>query len=346
MSSEFADVTNTGNLGEHAVDDYVPDYHKQHGGTQLELTLEPAPKQRQDYGFFGPGSPTWEVWATATAATVGFQRAVAIEAFDPDLSAAVNDTGGIYADMVSRYDKTVAYFATVALGDGQTAIRASDALMHVHKHVTGIEPVGGKRYNANNPESQLWIHLTAWHSVLKAYELFGPGKLPPEREKQYWRECGIAAELQTCRNLSIPASRDEVHEYFEAMRPKLGMSDGAKIALHQMLTSEKAIRIPKILSPAGKLGAKTIDMATIATMPMWMREMGDIRQSRDVDLGIVPIFKLGMRAIGASATGLLLLLDRISPSTRPIIEPILRGNPPLQKVTVTPAQAREQLYAR
>lgn len=346
MSSEFMDITNPRNLDEHAVDEYSSYDPRQHGDIHVELNLEPTSKQRQDYGFFGPGSPTWEVWASATAATVGFQRAVAIETFDPNLSAAVNDTGGIYADPVSRYDKTVAYFATVALADGQTAIKASDALMHVHKHVTGREPMGGNRYNANNPESQLWIHMTAWHSVLKAYEVFGPGKLPPEREEQYWRECGVAAELQTCRNLSIPASRDEVHEYFDEMRPRLSMSEGAKNALHQLLNSEGVIKTPKILSLAGKMGARTIDMATISTMPMWMREMGDIHQSPDVDLGVVPVFKLGMRAIGASATGLLLLLDRISPSTRPIVEPILRGYPPLHKVTVTPAQAREQLHSR
>jgi uncharacterized protein (DUF2236 family) len=344
MSSEAMNFPDPGYLGEPDADEYTSYHGRPH--LRLELNLEAAPKQREDYGFFGPGSATWKVWASATAATIGFQRAVAIETFDPDLSAAVNDTAGIYVDPVARYDKTVAYFATVAFADGQTAIKASDALMHVHKHVTGIEPVSGKRYNANNPESQLWIHVTAWHSVLKAYEMFGPGKLSERREREYWRECGVAAELQTCRNLPIPTSRDEVHEYFEAMRPKLGMTEDGKMALHQLLNSEKAIRRPKILSPAVQLGAKTLNSATIATMPMWMREMGDIRQPRAVDLAVAPVAKHSMRAIGASATGLLMMLDTISPSSRPIMEPILRRQPPRHKVTVTPAQAREQLYAR
>lgn len=337
-------VTNPENPVEPATEGYTI-FHARPDDMHLELNLEPAPKQRQDYGFFGPGSATWEVWASATAATVGFQRSVAIETFDPNLSAAVNVAGEIYIDPVTRYDKTMAYFATVAFADGRTAIKASDALMHVHKHVTGIEPVDGKRYNANNPESQLWIHMTAWHSVLKAHEMFGPGKLPEEREKEYWHECAIAAELQTCRNLPIPASRGEVHEYFEVMRPKLGMSEGAQMALHQLLNFENAIKAPMIVSPAVKLGAEAVNGATIATMPMWMRDMGNIHQSLAVDLAVIPIVKHGLRVIGASTTGLLMLLERISPSTRQIIEPVLRGQPPVHKVIVTPAQAREQLYA-
>ncbi len=45
----------------------------------------------QDYGFFGPGSPTWKVW-TGPTALIGFQRSVVLEHFDPDLAAAVADT--------------------------------------------------------------------------------------------------------------------------------------------------------------------------------------------------------------------------------------------------------------
>ena len=53
--------------------------------------------RRDDYGFFGPDSPSWKVWASPTA-LIGFQRAVVLEHFDPFLAAAVADSAGIYTD--------------------------------------------------------------------------------------------------------------------------------------------------------------------------------------------------------------------------------------------------------
>jgi uncharacterized protein (DUF2236 family) len=132
--------------------------------------------RRDDYGFFGPGSPSWKVWASPTA-LIGFQRSVVLEHFDPYLAAAVADSAGIYTDPRGRLDRTLAYFLTVAVADGRTAITVSNALMRVHAKANGVEPISGSRYSANNPDAQLWIHVTGWHSVLKCYERYGPGPL-------------------------------------------------------------------------------------------------------------------------------------------------------------------------
>ncbi|GAB2453226.1 hypothetical protein GCM10027262_77850 [Nocardia tengchongensis] len=79
-----------------------------------------------DYGFFGPGSPTWKVW-TAPTALIGFQRAVTLEHFDPDLTAAVADVGGIYSDPRGRLAHTFAYFLIAAVADAAypPAVRAA-----------------------------------------------------------------------------------------------------------------------------------------------------------------------------------------------------------------------------
>ncbi|MDJ0110150.1 oxygenase MpaB family protein, partial [Rhodococcus erythropolis] len=182
-----------------------------------ELTMN---RPREDYGFFGPGSPSWKIWAAPTA-LIGFQRSVVLEHFDPFLAAAVADMSGIYSDPAGRLDRTLAYFLTVATADGRTALALSDHLMTVHAQATGIEPITGTRYSANNPASQLWIHVTGWHSVLKCYEMYGPGPLSAVEEQRYWEECVIAAELQTCKASDVPRSRDEVREYFAEVRPRL-----------------------------------------------------------------------------------------------------------------------------
>ncbi len=84
-------------------------------------------KRRKDYGFFGPDSPTWRVWTYPTALTIGFQRSVVVEELDPFLLAAVNSRRGIYTNPKLCYDRTIRYFATVAVGDARGALDAAAA---------------------------------------------------------------------------------------------------------------------------------------------------------------------------------------------------------------------------
>jgi hypothetical protein len=112
--------------------------------------------RREDYGFFGPDSPSWKVWASPTALT-GFQRAVVLEHFDPFLAAAVADSAGIYTDPSGRLDRTLAYFLTVAVADGRTAIEVSEprnALPAADAEgprgaAVGRQPAAGARGNRN-----------------------------------------------------------------------------------------------------------------------------------------------------------------------------------------------------
>jgi len=117
----------------------------------------------EDYGFFGPDSVTWKVWSYPTSFALGFVRAVTVEELDPHLIAAVVDSGGVYGRTRSRYDRTLNYFALIKFGDSRTATRASNVLVKVHAKAVGDDPVSGRRYDANDPDSQLWIHMTAWH---------------------------------------------------------------------------------------------------------------------------------------------------------------------------------------
>ena len=123
---------------------------------------------RADEGFFGPGSVAWKVWTFPTSALQGFFRAVTIEHLDPDLVA-----------------------------DAQTVTRMSDILMKVHDRSYGTNPVTGNDYEDNRPSSQLWILVTAWHSILYTYEKFGPGKLSRDEENEYWEQMVAAVEEST-----------------------------------------------------------------------------------------------------------------------------------------------------
>ncbi len=300
------------------------------------MTFDLTTLRRDDYGLFGPDSPSWKVWGSPTA-LLGFQRSVVLEHLEPFLTAAVADAGGIYSNPAKRLDYTLAYFLLVALGDGRTAIQASEHLMQIHAPMTGIEPVSGKRYSANSPDTQLWIHVTGWHSVLKAYEMFGPGPLSEAEERRYWAECAIAAELQTCRPEDVPRSREEVHAYFEMMRPKLCVTEPALRAMHYLLWTPRA--------NAGivfALGSRFLSFATISTLPRYMRTLGRFDQWRIIDLAVrIPGRIVARLAAANHMAPLVATAAYFVPLTSRVFRQHLKFEAPTLLETITPARARE-----
>ncbi|WP_406239259.1 oxygenase MpaB family protein [Nocardia sp. NBC_01009] len=280
---------------------------------------------------------------TAPTAVIGFQRAVVLEHFDPFLTAAVADSRGIYTDPRKRLDHTFSYFLIVAVADGRTAIEAAEHLMQVHAPMTGIEPISGTRYSANSPETQLWIHITGWHSVLESYEMFGPGPLSPEEETRYWHECAIAAELQTCKPDDVPRSREEVRAYFARVRPRLCTSERAEEGMHHLLWT--SLRNGAGLSYFA--GSRLLSLASVATLPKWMRKLGRFDRPRIVDLLVRPTARIIVRGASAfNSYGLIVAAPFIAPMAGQILEQHLKGEPPAELETITPAQARSRYGAR
>lgn len=309
----------------------------------LTLPSREAFEPHEDHGFFGPDSVTWRVWTYPTALTVGFQRSVVVEELDPALVAAVDATGAVRSRPRTRYDRTLRYFALVALGDSRSAVKASDVLVKVHAKAVGVEPLSGNRYDANDPHSQLWIHLTAWHSILYSYERYGPGPLAPEDEARYWEECAIAAELQTCDAADVPRTRAGIRAYFEEMRPRLAGSEAAQLMMAHLLRAEVMLPpVPWPLRPVTWVATRTLRAATIATMPRWMRRMAGLRQGRVVDAAVRPVMRLTFAALHRLPRLGVLALGVLSPSTVPVAAPVLLGVPPRRAETLTPAQARER----
>jgi uncharacterized protein (DUF2236 family) len=231
-------------------------------------------------------------------------------------------------------------FLTVAVSDGRTAIEVSDALMRIHAMARGIEPITGSRYSANNPEALLWIHITGWHSVLKCYEQYGPGPLSAVEESRFWAESRIAAELQTCKPADVPASRDEVRQYFAEVRGRLCTSEDADRAMHYLLHT------PRDRGARLWAGSRVLAPAAIATLPKWMRHMGNFDQPAAVDAAATPIARAWVRALSANNfRPMLAVARRVAPETAEVLTRHLTATPPARLSTITPAEACERLAA-
>ncbi|MFV8167516.1 oxygenase MpaB family protein [Mycobacterium sp. 134] len=305
----------------------------------LPAVAEPlAPAE--DYGFFGPGSVTWKVWSYPTSLLIGFSRAVTIEHLDPFLAAAVDATGQVYARTRLRYDRTMQYFALVAFGDAEAVLDASEILVKIHSKAVGTEPITKRPFDANDPHSQLWIHLTAWHSILYSYEMFGPGKLSPAEESRYWEECARAAEFQTINPDDVPRTREGIRAYFESFRPDLVGSEVAQRMMDYLVDLGYHIlpeRMPRWLRKAINVPMRA---AIIATMPRWMRLLGGIPQRRFADVAARAVVRPALRLIAANPRLELAILDLTTPHTTAIVGPTLLGVPAKNTVTYTPAEAR------
>lgn len=292
-------------------------------------------RPREDWGLFGPDSPTWRVWSCPTA-LIAFQRSIVVETFDPFLAAAVDQQNMVRYNATARFDRTIQYFLTVACGDSRAAIEASEMLMRVHAKAVGTEPVSGLPYSANDPVSQLWIHITGWHANLICYEQFGPGPLSAADEKRYWEECAIAAELQTCDPADVPRSREEVRAYYESVKARLCVSDKARTLIHYFLRSERGI--------AGNglwLGSHLMAASTISTIPKWMRKLGGFDQPAWLDFIIRPLTRMAV-IFGSHPSVARITLRMMSPSSLPVMEQVLSKQLPLRQEVLTPAEAKQR----
>ena len=232
------------------------------------------------------------------------------------------------------------YFATVLYGDARTVIKSSDVLMKIHSRARGHNPVTGGTYDSNRPSSQLWIHMTAWHSILYVYEKFGPGPLPADEEDRYWRECAIAAAFQPIEPADIPTSRAEVREYFEAWRPHLAASEAAQYNVDFILDGMRTI-FTTLPGWMRAVSAPVIRAGVVATYPHWMRTMMGVRQSRLVDSGVTAVLRIAMARLNRDPEGQAKFLQAISPHGGPVLAPHLRGEAPESSRVWTPAEARE-----
>ncbi len=298
-----------------------------------------SPRPHRDNGFFGPGSVTWKVWSYPTSIVLGFLRAVVIEELDPFLVASVDHSGQVKQRPQLRYDRTMQYFATVKFGDAESVLKAAETLVKIHGRSVGTEPISGGTFDANDPDSQLWIHLTAWHSILYTYEVFGPGRLPAVEEAEYWEQCAIAAEFQTIDPATVPRTREGIAAYFEDYRPQLVGSPVAQDMMDFLLDATQYFIHGSVPGFVKKSLTGVIRRGVIATMPMWMRTLSGTPQSRATDIWVTALTKVSIWTLARSNRLQLAILGQLSPLAVPLVAPVMLQIPAENPKTWTPAEA-------
>jgi uncharacterized protein (DUF2236 family) len=230
--------------------------------------------------LLGPSSVAWRIFTTPVVPLIGGLRTLAIEALHPHAMRGVFDHSDYLRRPLGRLQRTATYVAATALGTVEEAERAGRLVRSIHKHVRGHDPVTGRPYSADDPEAQVWVHLAQWYSYLVAHRVF-VGDLSPEDEDRFVAEGVKVATLVGTPADMVPSSVEEARAYFEEVRPRLCVTEGAVEAI-SFVTGR---RWPKTLQQAAVLpGTRLLGTAAIATIPRDLRRLMGIDRPTAVDV--------------------------------------------------------------
>jgi uncharacterized protein (DUF2236 family) len=232
--------------------------------------------EERDQGLFGPGSVAWRVIGHPVS-LVGGLRSLIIQSLHPLAMAGVAQHSDYRNRALDRLRRTARYVAATTFGDTATAHEAAERVKNVHRRVKGTDPVTGLPYSAEDPDTQLWVHVVEWHSFLAAYRTYG-GKLTPSEQDEYLASGARVAALLEVPPQRVPASVAETREYFASVRPMLVMSEYARDAIdfviHPPMTRE--------LLPF-QVPLRITSSAALATVPHDLRALAGIDRSRLLD---------------------------------------------------------------
>ena len=172
--------------------------------------------KRED-GLLGPESVAWRVIGHPVS-LVGGLRSLIVQSLHPLAMAGVAQHSDYRRRPLDRLQRTSHYVAATTFGDRATAEAAAARVRRVHKRVRGIDPVTGKPYSADDPDTQLWVHCVEWHSFLAAYRAYATSRLSRDEEDRYIAEGAPIAALLGVPESSVPKSVDEMREYFAAVQ--------------------------------------------------------------------------------------------------------------------------------
>ena len=239
----------------------------------VKIPARPAP--RQDAGFFGPESITWEIVGHPVVAVAGM-RNVVYSALSSEVSTAVRDHSKHMVDPLSRVKETAYWVYASVFADTIEARRAGKWVEGLHRKATGYDPVSRTEYSPLRDDLAIAGHCLIWESQLIAYETYVRKLTPAERE-QYWIEGLRVPELLGIEPAIIPPTWAAWQEHYEStIVPHMNYSAAA----HTLVDFTRSARyVPFWARPVMKLALAGLEELTTATLGPTERAMYGIPRS-------------------------------------------------------------------
>lgn len=240
----------------------------------MTVKIPARPGPRQDDGFFGPGSLTWEIQGHPMTLLVGAVNAAMYTALSSEVSQAVVDHSKQFTDPYARAQETAYWVVASAFADTAEATRAGKWVQGVHRPVAGRDPVSNTDYSPSRPDLALAGHCLIMDGNIRAFQAYGR-KLSDAEIARYWREgliiarlLGIDTESPVSFNGAAAVPFPQSYEqwlpiYDTAIAPRLNLSAAARKIID---STESGFFVPWWGRPAYTAAYSATIEATVAVM--------------------------------------------------------------------------------
>ena len=221
-----------------------------------------TPTPPSDEALFVRDTPIRLVHADLVGMMTGGIRALLLQMLHPHALQGVLDHSNFREDMHGRLQRTARFIAVTTFGHRDEALKAIDRVNRIHARVGGTLP-DGTRYEATNPRTLAWVHVTEAQSFLAGYIRHVRPAMPLAEQDAYYRQFAVIARALGAD--PVPETRAEADRIFRALRHDLAASREAR-EVAQLVLGQRPKGTP--------LAVQTMITAdAVAMLPGWARAM-------------------------------------------------------------------------
>lgn len=225
------------------------------------------PVPPSDDALFEKDTPIRLVHADLVGMMTGGVRALLLQMLHPHALQGVLDHSNFREDMHGRLQRTARFIAVTTFGHRDEAIKAIERVNRIHAKVGGILP-NGTPYEATNPRTLAWVHVTEAQSFLAGYLRHVRPDMPGYEQDEYYAQIAVIARALGAD--PVPTTRREAEALFREMRGDLRPSAEAR-EIAQLVLSQRPKGTPAAVQTV--IGAEAVAM-----LPPFARSMLNLQR--------------------------------------------------------------------
>lgn len=184
-----------------------------------------------DKGLLGPDSVSWMVLSDPSTLFGGL-AALLQQACHPLVLQGVSAHSEFREDPLGRLRRTVSYVLASTYGATPEVEALAERINRVHRHVQGTDSTGA-RYSADDERLKLWVHCSLTHSLVLAWQAYGPRPLTLEEQDSF-----VSEQARVVRLLGVkaPETLRSLREELTTFESELGQSEATQEAVEFLVS--------------------------------------------------------------------------------------------------------------
>ena len=227
------------------------------------------PTPPSDEALFERDTPIRLVHADIVGMMTGGVRALLLQMLHPEALQGVLDHSNFREDMHGRLRRTARFIAVTTFGHRDEAMKAIARVNRIHTKVGGTLP-DGTPYQATNPRTLAWVHVTEAQSFLAGYLRHVRPTMPVAEQDEYYRQFAVIARALGAD--PVPETRAEADRIFRMLRHDLAASAQAR-EVAQLVLSQRPPGTPRSVQTM-------ITADAVAMLSDWARQMLHLQRPR------------------------------------------------------------------